>query len=76
LLRTQDVFDEMYVKEYQAKFEAKGIQYNHRLIDDMVAQALKSEGGFVWACKVRSVQSQRRWSCQAVAARRGLFGVR
>lgn len=49
----QDVFDELYAQEYQAKFEAKGIQYNHRLIDDMVAQALKSEGGFVWACKVR-----------------------
>jgi len=46
-----DVFDQMYAQEYKAKFEAKGIQYNHRLIDDMVAQALKSEGGFVWACK-------------------------
>jgi len=33
------------------KFEAKGIIYEHRLIDDMVAQALKSEGGFIWACK-------------------------
>ena len=33
------------------QFEAKGIMYEHRLIDDMVAQALKSEGGFVWACK-------------------------
>jgi len=38
-------------REYQIQFEAKGIIYEHRLIDDMVAQALKSEGGFVWACK-------------------------
>ena len=38
-------------REYQTQFEAKGIIYEHRLIDDMVAQALKSEGGFVWACK-------------------------
>lgn len=38
-------------REYKAQFEAKGIWYEHRLIDDMVAQALKSEGGFVWACK-------------------------
>jgi len=52
----------MYAQEYKAKFEAKGIQYNHRLIDDMVAQALKSEGGFVWACKVRVVE----W-CKSVA---------
>ena len=38
-------------REFKAQFEAKGIWYEHRLIDDMVAQALKSEGGFVWACK-------------------------
>ena len=38
-------------REYKSKFEAKKIWYEHRLIDDMVAQALKSEGGFVWACK-------------------------
>ena len=38
-------------REYKAKFEAAGIWYEHRLIDDMVAYALKSEGGFVWACK-------------------------
>ena len=37
--------------EYRSQFEAKGIWYEHRLIDDMVAQVLKSEGGFVWACK-------------------------
>lgn len=38
-------------REYQAQFEAKGIWYEHRLIDDMVAQAMKSDGGFIWACK-------------------------
>lgn len=38
-------------REYKSKFEAKNIWYEHRLIDDMVAQALKSEGGFIWACK-------------------------
>lgn len=38
-------------REYKTAFEAKNIWYEHRLIDDMVAQALKSEGGFVWACK-------------------------
>ena len=37
--------------EYKPKFEAQKIWYEHRLIDDMVAQAMKSEGGFVWACK-------------------------
>ena len=38
-------------RQYKSQYEAKGIWYEHRLIDDMVAQALKSEGGFVWACK-------------------------
>lgn len=37
--------------DYKAKFEASKIWYEHRLIDDMVAQAMKSSGGFVWACK-------------------------
>ncbi len=37
--------------QYKSQYEAKGIWYEHRLIDDMVAQAMKSEGGFVWACK-------------------------
>lgn len=40
-----------FFRDYKSQFEAKGIWYEHRLIDDMVAQALKSEGGFVWACK-------------------------
>jgi len=38
-------------REYKKDFEAKNIWYEHRLIDDMVAYAMKSEGGFVWACK-------------------------
>eukprot|EP00879_Flechtneria_rotunda_P033412 GHRR01037001.1.p1 GENE.GHRR01037001.1~~GHRR01037001.1.p1 ORF type:complete len:415 (+),score=153.36 GHRR01037001.1:154-1398(+) len=45
------IFAEIYEAEYKPKFEAAGIWYEHRLIDDMVAQALKSSGGFVWACK-------------------------
>ena len=38
-------------RQYKAEFDKLGIWYEHRLIDDMVAQALKSAGGFVWACK-------------------------
>ena len=41
----------LFSREYKSQFEARKIWYEHRLIDDMVAQALKSEGGFVWACK-------------------------
>ena len=47
----KDLFQEVYENEFQAEFEAKGIHYEHRLIDDMVAAALKWEGGYVWACK-------------------------
>ncbi|XP_053327652.1 isocitrate dehydrogenase [NADP] cytoplasmic [Spea bombifrons] len=49
--RFKDIFQEIYEKEYRSQFEEKKIWYEHRLIDDMVAQALKSEGGFIWACK-------------------------
>lgn len=49
--RFKDIFQAIYEKEYKPKFEAKNIWYEHRLIDDMVAYAMKSEGGFVWACK-------------------------
>jgi len=49
--RFKDIFEEIYVNEFKAKFEAKGIVYEHRLIDDMVASALKWNGNFVWACK-------------------------
>ena len=49
--RFKDIFEEVYMTEFKSKFEEKGIIYEHRLIDDMVAAALKWEGGFVWACK-------------------------
>ncbi len=49
--RFKDIFQETYDKEYKAKFDAAGIEYQHRLIDDMVASALKWSGKFVWACK-------------------------
>lgn len=49
--RFKDIFEEIYQKDYKSKFEAAGIVYEHRLIDDMVASALKWNGNFVWACK-------------------------
>ncbi|KAF3334746.1 seed maturation protein PM41 [Carex littledalei] len=49
--RFKDIFQEVYEAEWKSKFEAAGIWYEHRLIDDMVAYAVKSEGGYVWACK-------------------------
>ncbi|MBN01246.1 MAG: isocitrate dehydrogenase (NADP(+)) [Planctomycetaceae bacterium] len=49
--RFKDLFQEVFDQEFQEKFEAKGITYEHRLIDDMVACALKWSGGFIWACK-------------------------
>jgi isocitrate dehydrogenase len=45
------IFAEIYEAKWRAAYEEAGIWYEHRLIDDMVAQALKSSGGFVWACK-------------------------
>ena len=47
----KDIFNEIYEKDYKKKFEAKGIVYEHRLIDDMVAACMKWSGGYVWACK-------------------------
>jgi len=49
--RFKDLFQEIYEAEFAAKFKAAGITYEHRLIDDMVASALKWSGGYVWACK-------------------------
>jgi isocitrate dehydrogenase len=49
--RFKDLFQEVFEAEFKDRFKAKGIDYEHRLIDDMVAAALKWEGGFVWACK-------------------------
>ncbi len=49
--RFKDIFEEIYQNEFKAKFVEAGITYEHRLIDDMVASALKWNGNFVWACK-------------------------
>jgi isocitrate dehydrogenase len=49
--RFKDLFEEVFNAEFADRFKAAGITYEHRLIDDMVASALKWEGGFVWACK-------------------------
>ncbi|KAL9646476.1 hypothetical protein ABK040_006471 [Willaertia magna] len=49
--RFKDIFQEIYENEFKQKFKDLGIWYEHRLIDDMVAQSLKSNGGFIWACK-------------------------
>ena len=49
--RFKDIFAEVYEAEFKTKFEAAGITYEHRLIDDMVATSLRWEGGYVWACK-------------------------
>jgi isocitrate dehydrogenase len=49
--RFKDIFQEVYDREFKAEFEKLGIFYEHRLIDDMVASALKWSGGYVWACK-------------------------
>jgi len=49
--RFKDIFEEIFKTEFKEKFEKAGITYEHRLIDDMVATALRWEGGYVWACK-------------------------
>ncbi len=49
--RFKDIFAEVYEEEFRREFEAAGLTYEHRLIDDMVAAALKWEGGYLWACK-------------------------
>ena len=49
--RFKDIFQEVFDSEFKAEFEAAGLSYEHRLIDDMVASALRWEGGYVWACK-------------------------
>ena len=49
--RFKDLFQEVFDAEYKEKFDAAGLTYEHRLIDDMVASSLKWEGGYVWACK-------------------------
>ena len=49
--RFKDLFAKVYAEEFEEQFKKKGIHYEHRLIDDMVASALKWSGGYVWACK-------------------------
>src|SRR5215468_4198424 len=49
--RFKDLFQAIFETEFQAEYDARGLTYEHRLIDDMVAQALKWEGGYIWACK-------------------------
>ena len=49
--RFKDIFNELYETEYKAAFEAAGIEYFYTLIDDAVARVIRSEGGFIWACK-------------------------
>jgi len=49
--RFKDIFEEIYINEFKAQMDALGLTYEHRLIDDMVASALKWNGNFVWACK-------------------------
>lgn len=49
--RFKDIFAEVFEKEFKSKFDAINLTYEHRLIDDMVAQSIRDEGGFLWACK-------------------------
>uniref|UniRef100_A0A2P2I052 Isocitrate dehydrogenase [NADP] n=1 Tax=Hirondellea gigas TaxID=1518452 RepID=A0A2P2I052_9CRUS len=49
--RFKDIFEEIYKSSYKSQYESAGVWYEHRLIDDMVAQVMKGSGGFVWACK-------------------------
>jgi isocitrate dehydrogenase len=49
--RFKDIFQKIFDEEFKVKYEAAGITYEHRLIDDLVAFAIKSDGGFIWACK-------------------------
>ena len=49
--RFKDIFNEIFEKEYKSKFEAAGIEYFYTLIDDAVARVIRSEGGYIWACK-------------------------
>ena len=49
--RFKDIFQEVFDNEFKDRFEATNLTYEHRLIDDMVAAAMKWNGGFVWACK-------------------------
>ncbi|KAL6584502.1 hypothetical protein OROMI_003791 [Orobanche minor] len=64
--RFTDIFQEVYESNWKSKCEEAGIWYEHRLIDDMVAYALKSEGGYVWACKSYDGDVQSDFLAQGV----------
>jgi len=66
--RFKDIFQEVYETEFKTKFAEAGITYEHRLIDDMVASALKWNGGFVWACKNYDGDVQSDTVAQGVGA--------
>ena len=51
IIRFKDIFADVFEKEFKAKFDEAGIEYFYTLIDDAVARVMKSEGGFIWACK-------------------------
>src|ERR1019366_3432237 len=71
--RFKDIFQDVFDKEFAAVFKAKGIVYEHRLIDDMVASALKWSGGFVWACKNYDCDVQSDPIASIYAWTRGLW---
>src|SRR3546814_4401494 len=62
--RFKDIFQEVFDSEFADRFKAKKITYEHRLIDDMVASALKWSGNFVWACKNYDGDEIGRASCR------------
>ena len=60
--RFKDIFQEIFDKEYKSEFEKNNLTYEHRLIDDMVACAMKWSGKYIWACKIMMVMfSQIQW---------------
>ena len=69
--RFKDLFQEVFDAEFKEKFDAAGLTYEHRLIDDMVASSLKWEGGYVWACKNYDGDVQ----CDTVAQGFGSLGL-
>src|ERR1700723_4722360 len=70
--RFKDILQEIYDDEFKSRFQALGITYEHRLIDDMVAAALKWSGGYVWACKKYEGAGQSDTVAQGV----GSLGLR
>lgn len=76
--RFKDIFQKIYEENYKKEFEAKKLWYEHRLIDDMVAYMVKSEGGFVWACKNYDGDVQSDTLAQGITSfiyRLWIFGI-